>query len=450
MTHCFKFLTAATLALSAIATLHAQGLTLSPSASLIHDATLQRPVDFIVALVNSEPITHTEVLRETQRVLQQLALQQHSPPDNKTLKADVLEGLINKKWQLQLARDMGIRVEEAAIDQAEQSIAAQNQANVTELRHRIETDGLSLKQFRSQLRDQIVLQRLREREVAAHVKVSELDIDAYLREQQTNPDLSKLQLNLAQIVIPIPENATHEQVQAIQVRAEKLLQRARAGKNFEALGQEMADTSFGVNGAPLGLRSADRYPSSFVSATRQLSAGDVAELVRSPSGFHILKVIEINNLALPSALVTQSHVRHILLRPSASLTDTDVRAKLSEFKNLMLSGRAEFARLAHDYSQDGSAIKGGDLGWASPGMFVPEFEAVIDVMKPGDISNPVASRFGMHLIQLLERRQSAVSTAQQREMVRAMVRDIKLEDAYKAWAQTQRARAFIELREEPQ
>ncbi len=450
MTHFCKFFTIAALALSATASVHAQALTLSLSPSLAGDFALQRPVDFIVALVNSEPITHTDVQRETQRVLQQLALQRHFPPDNETLKADVLESLINKRWQLQLAHEMGIRVEESAVDQAEQSVAAQNQADIAELRRRIEADGLSLKQFRSQLREQIVLQRLREREVAAHVKVSELDIDAYWRQQQTTPDLSKLQLNLAQIVVSVPENASEDQVQTLQSRADKIVQRARAGDNFEALGREVSDASFASNGLPLGLRSADRYPPSFVGATRHLAAGDVAELVRSPAGFHILKVLEKTNWALPNAFVTQSHVRHILLRPAPSMSDTDARAKLAEFKKLMLSGRADFGRLAYDFSQDGSAVKGGDLGWAVPGMFVPEFEAVIDVMKPGEISNPVSSRFGMHLIQLLERRQSAVSTAQQREEIRAMVRDLKLEEAYKTWVQTQRARAFVELREAPQ
>jgi len=179
-------------------------------------------------------------------------------------------------------------------------------------------------------------------------------------------------------------------------------------------------------------------------------AGDVVNLVRSPAGFHILKVVEKINLALPSAFVTQNHVRHILLRPTANMSDAAARTRLAGFKKLILSGRADFSRLARDYSHDGSAAKGGDLGWSSPGMLVPEFESALETLSPSAISDPIASRFGMHLVQLLERRQSAVSPTQQREAIRAMVRENKLDEAYRIWVQTQRARAYVEMREAPE
>lgn len=445
-----KFLSLAVLVSLAHVPAFSQSLQLAPSAGLPGKTALQQPVDFVVALVNSEPITNTEVQREAQRVLQQLAQQRRPLPEKQDLVAEMLENLINKKVQLQLARESGIRVEDAAVEQAELSIAAQNQFDLTELRKRVQGDGMSVSQFHAQLREQILLQRLREREVAGRVRVSDQDIDLYLQEQQNSPDLTKLQLNLAQIVVSVPEAGTAEQIQALQVRATQILKRARAGEDLAALVREFADVIDRSSAGLLGLRTADRYPALFVAATRTLAVGEFADLVRSPAGFHILKVVQKNNPALPGTDATQSHARHILLRPSTQLSAADARAKLDGLKKSVQAGKADFAQLAKEFSQDGSAAQGGDLGWASPGMFVPEFESVMNSLAPGEISEPLLSRFGVHLIQLIERRQIKVSVTEQREAVRAMLHEGKLEEAYRTWEQTQRGRAFVEMREPPQ
>jgi len=450
MNHRFHIILILTVLLASAQT-NAQGLRLNFSPSMADSTDLtQRSVDFIVAVVNSEPVTNNEVRRELQRTLQQLALQHQPQPDLRVLAPEVLESLIGNRVQLQYAHETGIRVDDAAVDQAEQTIAKQNRIDVAELHRTLERDGLTVSQFHVQLKDQITLQRLREREVEPRVRVTEQDIDQYLHEQQTNQDMSKVQLNLAQILIKVPESATEIQADDLQSRANKALERARARENFVRLVKEYSDISDQAQGGELGLRPADRYPGLFVEATRQLAVGEISKVVKSPAGFHILKVIEKINQNLPASTITQSHARHILLRPGGRVSEADAISSLNNIRKKVRLGRADFAALARENSQDGSAAQGGDLGWANPGMFVPEFEEAMNRLAPGEISEPLVSRFGVHLIQMLERRQAGVSTTDQRDIVRAALRDKKLDEAYRAWAQDLRSRAYIEMREPPQ
>ncbi len=449
MTVRYKLLSAALIASLLGTQVQAQGLRLAPVASESGTTSRTATSDFIVAVVNSEPLTNTEVQREVLRVQQQFAAQRRAPPDPQRLKAELLERLIDQKVLLQFARETGIRVEDAAIDQAEQSIAVQNQLTTAELHQRVVADGLSVRQFRDQLRDQILLQRLRDRDLEPRVRVSDADITAYLQAQQNTQDPSQLEINLAQVLIAVPEGASAEQVQALQAQAVKVLARARAGEDFATLVRTYSDPSAQSNGGQLGLRSAGRYPASFVEATQRLAPGDVADMVRSLAGFHILKVVEKVNMGLPAMAVTQSRARHILLRPSAELNEAQARARLLDFKKRVQAGQADFAALAREHSQDGSAAQGGDLGWANPGMFVPEFEGVMNQLAPGEVSEPLLSRFGLHLIQLLERRQAKLSEAEQRESVRALLREKKRDEAAQAWTQELRGRAYVELRDAP-
>jgi len=449
MTVRFKFLSMAVVAGLLATQVQAQGLRLPPATGASVATSDATTADFIVAIVNTEPITNTEVQREVRRVLQQMAAQNRPRPDIQRLAADVLESLISQKIQLQMARESGIRVEDSAVDQAAQNIAAQNQIDVATLYRRIEADGMTVGQFRAQLRDQLLVQRLRERDVTPRVRVSELDVDTYLQEQQSAQDLGKQEINLAHILIAVPENAPAEQVQSLQLRANKAMERARAGEDFALLVRELSDPAAQANGGQLGLRTADRLPALFVEATQRLAQGEVSNVVRSPAGFHVLKVIAKGNAGMPAMAVTQSRARHILIVPSAQISEAQARARLLDFKKRVQAGQADFAALAREFSQDGSAAQGGDLGWANPGMFVPEFEAALNRLAPGEVSEPLLSRFGMHLIQLLERRQVSLSQAEQREAVRAMLREKKLEEALRTWTQEQRGRAYVELRQPP-
>jgi peptidyl-prolyl cis-trans isomerase SurA len=426
----------------------AQGLQLQSSQSLSLPAPVgTRQVDFVVALVNSEPITNSELQGELQRVQQQFALQRRPLPDKNELARQVLERLIGDQIQLQLARQSGIRIDEAAVDLAEQNVARQNQLSVADMRRQLVAEGVSMPQFRTQLRNQLTLTRLRERELAPRGRVTELEIDQYLREAQSNSGPTTQQINLAQILVAVPDDASDAQVATLRARAEALLARIRAGEDFNNLARTASDAPDRSNGGQLGMRTSDRYPSLFVDATQALALGEVSALVRSGAGFHLLKVMERQDANLPPATVMQTRSRHILLRPGPQLSEAAARDRLLGYRGQIQAGQADFAALARQHSEDSSAAQGGDLGWANPGMFVPEFEQIMNRLAPGQVGEPLVSRFGVHLIEVLERRRVETSQREQREAVRGLLRDKKLEEAYLLWAQDQRSRAYVELRE---
>lgn len=409
-----------------------------------------RSADFIVAVVNSEPVTNNEVRARAVRVEQQMAQQGSPLPPRDLLAREVLERLIVEKIQLQLAREGGIRVDDYAVGQAEESVAKQNRVSVDEMHRRLAADGISKERFREELRNQLLLLRLRERDVQSRVRVSDLDVDQYLREQQAGADASKLEINLGHILVVVPENATPQQVEERRVRAQQAADKVRAGEDFAAVAREFSDAAEAkTSGGLLGLRPADRYPELFVSATAQLPLGGIAGPVRSPAGFHVLKLVDKTSAGVP-AVAIQSHARHILLRTGPQLTESAAAARLADYRRRVLAGQADFAELAREHSQDGSAKQGGDLGWSNPGRYVPEFEQAMNALKPGDVSEPLVSRFGVHLIQLLERRETKLTQREQRDMARDTVREKKVEEAFANWMQELRGRAYVEYREAPQ
>lgn len=409
-----------------------------------------RAADYIVAVVNSEPITNTEVRTRLLRFEQQLVQQGTAMPSRADLSRVVLERLISEKAQLQLAQESGIRIDDFQVDQAEANVARQYDMDVPQLRRQLGTEGLSVAAFRQDLRNQLTLNRLRQREVESRVRVTEADIDQYIREQQGAGDAAAMELNLAHILVAVPESAGEQQVRELQAKAQGVLDRVRAGEDFAALARQFSDVPGAAqSGGQMGLRPADRYPSLFVDAVRSVPAGGVASLVRSGAGFHVLKVLEKKQGGLPGIDVVQTHARHILLRTGPQLTEAQARDKLLDFKRRIAAGQNDFAQLARDSSQDASAVRGGDLGWANPGNFVPEFEEVMNALAPGQVSDPVVSRFGVHLIQVMERRQARLSEREQREMVRNIVREKKLDEAYLQWAQEVRGKAYVEFRDPP-
>lgn len=417
-------------------------------------AAVPRPADFIVAVVNSEPITNNELRTKLIRTEQQLVQQGIALPPRNELVPQLLERLISDKAQLQMARAAGLRVDDNAVDGAVEAIARQNQATIDELRRRLKTDGIDYSQFRAELRDELLVSRLRQREVESRVTVTEQEIDQFLRDQKSTAgpvdELSSLALNLAEILVAVPEQATPEQVAALQAQAQQILARARSGADFTALANEFSASPSRGNGGQMGLRTADRYPPLFVEATQGLGAGGLVGPVRSGAGFHILKVLEKRQAGMPDALVTQTHARHILLRLTPQLNETAAVEKLAGFRKRILAGQADFAALARESSEDGSAKDGGDLGWANPGMFVPEFEQVMNSLAPNQISEPLVSRFGVHLLQVLERRETQLSPREQRDMARNLVSEKKKNEAYILWAQEIRGRAYVEYRNPPQ
>ena len=408
----------------------------------------QQSSDYIVALVNSEPITNQQVRLELQRVMTQLAQAQQRPPDTRELTAQVLERLIGEKAQLQLARELGVKIEEAAVDDAEQSIARQNQVSVPEVYARLAAEGIERGQFRSQLRDQLLILRVREREMAQKGKVGELEIDQYVRDRQKNQDVSAMELDIAHILIALADEPSPAQIAAAQAKAQRILDRARAEPDFFKLARESSEASDAAAGGHLGLRPADRQPPVFVEAVRDRAAGELA-VVRSGAGYHVLKVIEKRTAGMPATSKPQTRASHILLRLSPQLTDTAARERLAAMKKLLEAGQADFAVLARENSQDASAAQGGDLGWAGPGLFVPEFEETMSALAPGQISDPLVSRFGVHLITVKERRSVALSQREIREAIRSILREKKQDEAFVIWAQELRSRAYVEMRQPP-
>jgi peptidyl-prolyl cis-trans isomerase SurA len=405
------------------------------------------PADHVVALVNSEPVTNNEVRARLARLQ---ATPDAPLPARDQAMNQVLERLIQERTQLQVAAEQGLKIDEATVARVEEDIARQNGLSVPALHGRLQASGQTPESFRAQLRNDLLLQRVREREVDGKVRVTERDIDAYLQERQSLQDLSQLELHLAQVLVQVREDATPATVEALRQRAEQIARRARAGDTFSTLARDFSDAVDRANGGLLGRRTADRYPALFVEATRRLAVGEVAGPVRSGAGFHVLKVVEKRQAGMPETQVTQTLARHILLRPGPQLGQETAVARLAEMRRQIQSGQARFEDLARQVSQDGSASAGGNLGWAGPGQYVPEFEQAMNALAPQELSQPLVSRFGVHLIQVLERRQVEVTEREQREWVRNLLREKKAEEAYETWSSDLRARAYVELREPPQ
>ena len=403
--------------------------------------------DYIVAVVDALPITNHDVNVRAALLAQQLRQQKKNIPAQFELLQSSLERLITEKALLQYAKETGLTVENEAVDQAEQRMAAQNHLSVEALHAKFRAEGTSVASLRQNLKDQIVLQRLTERNVPGRIKLSDVEIDQAIRERQnasvdTNPDIE-----LGHILVSVSEKASEAEVATLQSKAQTALARAKQGEDFGRLAKEFSDSAERDKGSLMGLRAANRYPTLFVDATKNLSVGDVT-LVRSGAGFHILKLI--TKRASGVVTVMQTHSRHILLRPGGQLSQTAARAQLAEYKRQIEAGKADFAKLAREHSQDASGPDGGDLGWVSPGMFVPEFEEVMNKLQLGQIADPMVSRFGVHLIQVLERREAPISERELRDVTRNGLREKKFDETYQLWAQEVRGRAYVEYRDAPQ
>ncbi|WP_382169762.1 peptidylprolyl isomerase [Hydrogenophaga luteola] len=429
----------------------AQGQALRPAPELQRPASAPstRTVDYIVALVNSEPVTNFDVRQRMLRVEQQFAAQGRALPPRSELVQQVLEQLIVERALLQQATEQGVRVDEATLAQAEQSLAAQNQLSVEAFRQRLAAEGMDINKLRNELRNQVLLQRLRDREVEARVRVTEADIDRFIAERQAaRPE--GLELNLGHVLVQVPEGASPDKLRELEARAQGVVDRLRKGADLAVQAREYSEAPEASSGGLLGFRPLSRLPELFVQATRNLPVGGVSGPLRSAAGLHVLKVVDKRQSPLPELSVVQSRARHILLRPGAQLSQDEAIARLNSYRQQIAAGQASFEDLARQYSQDGSARQGGDLGWVSPGQFVPEFEQVMNALRPGEVSQPVVSRFGVHLIRLEERRQAALSEREQRDMARELVREQKADDAINAWTEEVRSRAFVEMREAPQ
>ena len=406
-----------------------------------------RPADHIVAVVNRELVTAVEVERGVAQARAQAAASGARLPEAEALRRQVLESLIEERAVLTHAREAAGRIDEAEIDRAVASIAARNGLDIAQLRERLAQEGLDLQRLRANVRDQLAVERTREREVGARINVTETEIDQWLA-QRREQALAQRDLNLAQILISVPESADPALLQQRRERAEQALSRLRAGEAFEQVAREVSDSADRERGGVLGPRPAAKLPDLFVAAVRGLQPGEVTPVpVRSGAGFHLLKVVGLGEV--PQDRIVQTLARHIQVRPSARQSVQEVSARLAEFQSLIRQGRRRFEDLARDFSEDGSAAQGGDLGWLSPGATVPEFEQAMDALPEGGLSDPVVSRFGVHLIEVDQRREVPVDPRVLREQARNVLRGEKFESAYAEWVRELRSRAYVELRDAP-
>lgn len=404
--------------------------------------------NYIVAVVDAEPITNVEVgLRALQ--MQQQRSQAGKPAlAHEQLLQEALDKLIDEKALLQFAKESGLTVDNDALDQAEQRAAAQKQLSVEALHKQLKAQGTSVARFRQDLREQVLLQRLSERHVPARIRISDVEIDQSIQARKRNFVDPNPDVELGHIFVAVSEKATPEQVKELQAKAQQALSRLEQGDSFAAVAKAVSDGAERDKGGSMGVRPQDRYPSLFTDAIKNLSVNGITPVLRSGAGFHILKVLD--KKSKEQLTITETHARHILLRPTGQLSPTVARARLTDYKRQIESGKADFADLAKAHSQDGSAANGGDLGWVTRGAFVPEFEEVMDKLQPGEIADPMLSRFGVHLIQVLARRQSPISEKDLREVVRNQLRQDKFDETYRLWVQEVRGRAYVEQREPPQ
>jgi peptidyl-prolyl cis-trans isomerase SurA len=407
---------------------------------------VQRNGDWIAAVVNTELVTAGEVERRVERVLDQARRSGQRVPDAERLREEVLDGLITERVIITTAREFGVRVDPADIDRAVQNIALQNQLSLPELRRRLEAEGIDYARLRDNLRDQLMLERMREREVYRRIVVTDEEIDRLIERQRSAAGAEEL-LNLAQILVTVPDNPSEVVLAERRARILAAAARVRAGEPFEAVAREISEDGNRERGGEMGLRPVSRFPDLFIEATRRLGVGEVsAEPLRSGAGFHLLRVLDRQDGG--AFTETQTRARHILLRTSPQLPAEVAVQRLREYRRQIEDGRS-FADLAREISEDGSAANGGELPWAGPGMMVPEFEEAMNQLQPGGLSQPVVSRFGVHLIQVLERREVPVERAALREQARNVLREQKFDEAYEEWTRELRLRAYVEFREPP-
>jgi peptidyl-prolyl cis-trans isomerase SurA len=406
-----------------------------------------RPGDYIAAVVNQELVTAYEVSQRLSRARDEAQRSRQRLPDEPELRRQVLESLIEDRAMLSFARDSGMRIDDAELDRTVANIAAQNQMTMVQLRAQLAREGLDLARFRANMRDQMLIERVREREVAQRIRITDSEIDEFI-EKQRGAVAGEVQYNIAQVLVSVAENASEAVVAERRARAESALARIRGGEAFAVVAKELSDDANKDKGGEIGMKPADRLPDVFLEVVRPLANGDIAPaLLRTGAGFHVLKLVERSDST--AFRVTQTRARHILLRPSPQLSAQAVQARLVDFKRQIESGERRFEDLAREHSLDGTAAAGGDLGWAAPGQFVPEFEQAMSALPPGGISPPVVSRFGIHLIQVVERRNVALDTKQLRDQARAALRERKFETAYADWVREVRDRAYVEFREAP-
>jgi peptidyl-prolyl cis-trans isomerase SurA len=407
-------------------------------------------IDAIYVVVNDEVITKNEVRNRVAQIVQRMKSQNAQMPDPADLQRQVVEAMIVERAQIQLAKEYGVKVDDTQLDRAIARIAEGQKMSVQDMRNQMEKEGLPFSQFREEIRNEIMTTRLREHEVDSKIQVSDAEVDTYLAAEKAAA-ADKVEMDIAQILVGIPQNASPEQIAARKARADEVVRQLRTGADFAKMATTYSDAPDALKGGAIGWRDPDRLPPLFATELRKLKPGQVTPVIKSNTGFHILKLNDKRSLAgggQDKNVVEQTHARHIVMKPNPTMTEADVKRKLLELKEKMDNKAANFEDLARQYSQDSFATKGGDMGWLFPGDTVPEIETAMNALKPGEVSGIVQSPYGFHLIQVVERKSEDVSKEKERNLARQIIRERKTQEAFEDWARQVRDRAYVEFRED--
>ena len=401
-------------------------------------------LDRIVAIVDKNAITEQELEAKVRTVSDQLTKQGKQLPQERILRKQILERLIVDSIQLQLAAERGIKVNEIQLEKTIERIAEQNQMSVETFKTALANDGVSYNAFREDMRNEITIARLKESEINNRINISEGEVDNYLTTQENSKDGKQEEFELSQILIRTPEESSPQDIEAAQIKVEEVLAELNKGESFEKVSASFSDAPNALEGGNMGWRSSSQIPPVFLALLKEMSVGQASKPIRSPNGFHIIK---INNKrsADSTLIVEQTHARHILTKLNEVVSEQEAKQKMDGLKERLDNG-ADFVELAQQYSEDGSANSGGDLGWVNPGDTVPEFETAMNSLAPEEISEPIRSPFGWHIIQVLERRKQDMTDQAARIQARKEIFSRKVEEAYEDWIHELRDRAFVELR----
>ena len=401
------------------------------------------PLERVIAVVNDEALTQFDLNEQKRGVLQQMQAQKVTPPPTDVLDKQLLERLITDRALMQYAKETGVRVDDVQVERTIQRVAQENKLSPDEFRRAIEREGVSYARYREDLRNEIVMQRLREREVDSKISVSDAEVDNFLATVAAQTG-GETEYRLAHVLVIVPEQSSPEQIDAKRRRAEDALKQIRSGTDFSQVAAGFSDAPDALKGGDLGWRAPARLPTVFAEPIRAMKPGDVSGVLRSPAGFHVVKLQEVRSRNQPT-VVEQTHARHILIKVNEITSESEGKIKIDRVKD-RIDGGAKFADQARLSSDDASSSKGGDLGWISPGDTVPDFEQAMAKQKPGEVSAPIRSPFGWHLIEVLERRTQDVTAERQREQARQAMRLRKSEEAFQEWVRQIRDRTYVEVK----
>ncbi|OGT36297.1 MAG: molecular chaperone SurA [Gammaproteobacteria bacterium RBG_16_51_14] len=413
--------------------------------SVANGARAGVPLDRIIAIVNSDVIMLSELEEKLRTVRSQMEQQGTQLPPAEALEKQVLDRLIQNRLQLQMASQTGIRVDDETLNRTISNIAAENKVTLTQFRDILEKDGYSYEQFREDIRNEITISRLRQRQVENRITVTDQEIDNYLATQEHQGNV-ETEIRLAHILIATPDAASPEEIEQARLVADKAREDLKKGQDFAQMAASISDGQQALEGGDLGWRKLEQIPVLFAEYITDMKPGDISELIQSPSGFHIIKLVDIRSS--DKLIVQQTQARHILIRTDELTTADIARTKLEQLK-LRIDGGDDFAALAKAHSGDSvSAIAGGDLGWVNPGDLVPQFETVMNALKPGEISEPFETDFGWHIVQVLERREHDSTETIKRTKAREAIRNRKINEAVQTWLRQMRDEAYVEYRTE--